>query len=105
MEVANALLGGGYSARLNEEVRVKRGLSYGAFSNVDERRGTGLFIAVAQTKNVSAAEVAGLVDAEVSKLGSAPPSPQPSWTPARQGFHYRGARPFRAAKRSAWPPC
>ena len=28
--VANAVLGGGYSARLNEEIRIKRGLSYGA---------------------------------------------------------------------------
>src|SRR5438874_1497149 len=30
--VANSVLGGGYSARLNEEIRVKRGLSYGASS-------------------------------------------------------------------------
>ncbi|HEV7383940.1 MAG TPA: insulinase family protein, partial [Phenylobacterium sp.] len=32
--VANTLLGGGYSSRLNLEIRVKRGLSYGASSNL-----------------------------------------------------------------------
>jgi zinc protease len=72
VEVINAVLGGGYSARLNEEVRVKRGLSYGAGSSVDERRGVGLFYASAQTKNPSAAEVAGLVDDLVKKLGDDP---------------------------------
>jgi zinc protease len=71
----NAVLGGGYSARLNEEVRVKRGLSYGAGSRIDARRGVGLFTASAQTKNASAAEVAGLVLDEVKKLGAAPTPP------------------------------
>ena len=75
VEVINAVLGGGYSARLNEEVRVKRGLSYGASSGIDERRGTGLFYAAAQTKNVSAAEVAGIVDGLVAGLGADPISP------------------------------
>ena len=31
--VANTVLGGGYSARLNYEIRIKRGLSYGAGSS------------------------------------------------------------------------
>lgn len=75
VEVINAVLGGGYSARLNEEVRVKRGLSYGASSNVDQRVGAGLFYAAAQTKNVSAAEVAGIVDDLVTKLGTDPITP------------------------------
>ena len=30
--VLNSLLGGGYSSRLNQEIRIKRGLSYGAGS-------------------------------------------------------------------------
>ena len=71
----NAVLGGGYSARLNEEVRIKRGLSYGASSRVDARASVGLFTATAQTKNASAAEVAGLVLDEVKKLGAAPIPP------------------------------
>ena len=68
----NAVLGGGYSARLNEEVRIKRGLSYGAGSRIDARNGVGLFTATAQTKNVSAAEVASLVLDEAKKLGAEP---------------------------------
>jgi len=28
--VINSVLDGGYSARLNQEIRIKRGLSYGA---------------------------------------------------------------------------
>ena len=84
VEVINAVLGGGYSARLNEEVRVKRGLSYGASSGIDERRGTGLFYAAAQTKNVSAAEVAGIVDDLVSRSWAPTPSPPPSSRPARR---------------------
>src|SRR5205085_9220803 len=31
--VTNSILGGGYSSRLNEEIRIKRGLSYGAGSS------------------------------------------------------------------------
>ena len=37
------MLGGGYSARLNEEVRVKRGLSYGAGSSLTPHRTLGAF--------------------------------------------------------------
>jgi zinc protease len=71
----NAVLGGGYSARLNEEVRIKRGLSYGAFSEIEARNGIGLFSAEAQTKNAAAAEVAALVLDTAKSLGAAPIPP------------------------------
>jgi zinc protease len=71
-EVANGVLGGGYSSRLNEEIRVKRGLTYGAGSMLDARRLTGEFVASAQTKNQSAAEVASLMVAELTKLAERP---------------------------------
>jgi zinc protease len=71
-QVANAVLGGGYSARLNEEIRIKRGLSYGAQSQFDFRRDIGPFMADAQTKNESAAEVAGIIVDEMNRLASAP---------------------------------
>jgi zinc protease len=67
--VANAVLNG-YSGRLNWEIRVKRGLSYGAGSNLDMRRSAGSFMASAQTKNQSGAEVASLTLAEISKLAT-----------------------------------
>ena len=67
--VSNSILNG-YSGRLNWEIRVKRGLSYGAGSALDTRRWAGAFVASAQTKNESGAEVASLTLAEISKLGS-----------------------------------
>ena len=75
VKVANGVLGGGYSARLNEEVRVKRGLSYGANSELEARRDIGVFEAQAQTKNEAADEVAGLLMNEVRRLGVEPVSP------------------------------
>jgi zinc protease len=66
--VLNSVLGGGYSSRLNQEIRIKRGLSYGAGSGFAWRSGTSNFGTRTQTKNESAAEVAELVLAEVKKL-------------------------------------
>ncbi len=70
--VASAVLGGGYSARLNAEIRVKRGLTYGASSDLGARRLGGAFIAVAQTKNSAGPEVAVLMRAELDRLGAEP---------------------------------
>ena len=70
--VANTVLGGGYSARLNLEIRVKRGLSYGASSRLSANRTTGMFRAVAQTKNESATEVLDLINQQMASLGSEP---------------------------------
>ena len=69
--VANSVLSG-YSGRLNQEIRIKRGLSYGAGSSLDTRRNVGPFTASAQTKNQSAAQVAELLLGEVGKLATAP---------------------------------
>ncbi|HEV2799173.1 MAG TPA: pitrilysin family protein [Pyrinomonadaceae bacterium] len=67
--VANSVLSG-YSGRLNQEIRIKRGLSYGARSALETRRDTGPFTAEAQTKNESGAVVAGLLLGELSRLAS-----------------------------------
>jgi zinc protease len=69
-KVANALLGGGYSSRLNQEVRVKRGLSYGASSGLSTWRHGGLFVAGAQTKNESAVEVVKVIQGEIQRLST-----------------------------------
>lgn len=69
--VANAVMGGGYSSRLNQEIRIKRGLSYGAGSAFEFRRMAGPFTASAQTKNESAAEVATIMLDELAKMTSA----------------------------------
>ncbi len=65
----NSLLGGGYSSRLNQEIRIKRGLSYGAGSSFAWRPYRTNFGARAQTKDESAAEVAELILAEIKRLG------------------------------------
>jgi len=69
--VANQVLTG-YSGRLNQEIRIKRGLSYGASSRLDARREAGPFIAASQTKNASGAEVASLLIAELGRLSNEP---------------------------------
>ena len=73
--VANTVLGGGYSARLNQEIRVKRGLAYGAGSGLSARRVVGGFSASTQTKNESAAEVIGLIRGEMSGMATVPATP------------------------------
>jgi zinc protease len=74
--VATTVLGGGYSARLNQEIRIKRGLSYGARASLSTARTTGSFRAAAQTKNESAVEVLDLINAELAKLAAAPAGPE-----------------------------
>ncbi|MCD9187287.1 MAG: insulinase family protein [Pyrinomonadaceae bacterium] len=66
--VMNSVLGGGYSSRLNQEIRIKRGLSYGAGSSINWRANSHNFRASAQTKDVSAAEVAELIVKEIERL-------------------------------------
>ncbi|MDO8295183.1 MAG: pitrilysin family protein [Caulobacter sp.] len=73
--VANTVLGGGYSARLNQEIRVKRGLAYGAGSSLSARRIVGGFAASTQTKNESTAEVVTLIRGELSRMATTPATP------------------------------
>ena len=68
--VMNSVLGGGYSSRLNQEIRIKRGLSYGAGSSVAWRAGDANFSTSTQTKTESAAEVAELVLKEIDRLAT-----------------------------------
>ncbi|HNU08170.1 MAG TPA: pitrilysin family protein [Pyrinomonadaceae bacterium] len=66
--VMNSVLGGGYSSRLNQEIRIKRGLSYGAGSSFAWRLSSVNFITRTQTKDESAAEVAELVMNEINRI-------------------------------------
>ena len=69
--VANNVLGGGYSARLNAEIRIRRGLSYGARSTMTSGMAPGPIIAVAQTRNDAAVQVYELMRAEIARIGAA----------------------------------
>lgn len=68
--LGNAVMGGGYSARLNREIRIERGLSYGAGSSFSARADEGVVIASAQTRNDAAVEVAGLILAAFGRLSA-----------------------------------
>ncbi len=70
--VANNVLGGGYSARLNAEIRIKRGLSYGAGASLPARTGTAPIVASAQTRNDAVPQVVDLMTAELERLGAEP---------------------------------
>ena len=68
--VANNVLGGGYSARLNTEIRIRRGLSYGANSSLSARMAPGPIVASAQTRNDAAVQVYQLMSAEIARIGT-----------------------------------
>jgi len=67
--VANNVLGGGYSARLNTEIRIRRGLSYGAGSSLQARMAPGPIVASAQTRNDAAVQVYELMRTEIERIG------------------------------------
>ncbi|KQN29250.1 M16 family metallopeptidase [Sphingomonas sp. Leaf38] len=71
LAVANTVLGGGFSSRLNQEIRIKRGLAYGAGSGLDVGKTQGTIAAKTQTKNPTAADVVTLIVAEMARMGSA----------------------------------
>jgi zinc protease len=76
LAVANAVMGSGQNGRLFQEIRAKRGLSYGAYSSLAARAEGGALVASTQTKNESAAEVVGLVLAEFDRLAAEPVTEQ-----------------------------
>lgn len=66
--VGNGVMGGGFSARLSQEIRIKRGLSYGAYSSLSAREDEGMLSASAQTRNDAVPQVAELILAEIARL-------------------------------------
>ncbi|GGA47085.1 M16 family metallopeptidase [Sphingomonas psychrolutea] len=70
--VANTILGGGFSSRLNQEIRIKRGLAYGAGSSVQAGRLPGAISGRTSTKNPSAPETVSIILAEMKRLGAEP---------------------------------
>ncbi len=74
LTLGNTLLGGSYTSRLNQEIRINRGLSYGARSGVGAMAQSGLFSASTQTKNETADEVVELLLAEIGKMAATAPA-------------------------------
>jgi len=70
--LANSVLGVGSNGRLFEEVRTKRGLSYGAYSAFPSRADDAVLAATAQTQNATADEVVQVILEQFGALGSQP---------------------------------
>lgn len=68
LSVLNAVLGGGMSSRLFQEVREKRGLAYSVYSFASGYSDAGIFGTYAACSPKNAAHVAELMLAEVKKL-------------------------------------
>jgi zinc protease len=72
--VATAVLGmGQFDSRLTREIRVKRGLTYGASSGFARNQSAGEFTISTFTKNASTGEVVKIALDEVKKLRDTPP--------------------------------
>lgn len=56
LRVVNTLFGGRFTSMINSELRIKTGLTYGAFSFFDERRVPGPFVISSYTKNATTTE-------------------------------------------------
>ena len=66
------MLGVGSNGRLFEEVRTRRGLSYGAYSSFPSRADEAILAATAQTQNSTADEVVQVMLDQFAALGANP---------------------------------
>jgi zinc protease len=67
--IVNHILGGGsFTSRLYDEVREKRGLAYGVYSNLMTLRHTALFMISTQTQAPSTKEALDLIEAQTQKM-------------------------------------
>jgi zinc protease len=74
--VTNRIFGGGYNSRLNTEVRIKKGLTYGANSSFDSNRFAGSFVADTFTRTDTTAEATKLVVDLISQMSSGDVKPE-----------------------------
>jgi zinc protease len=74
--VMNRIFGGGYNSRLNTEVRVKKGLTYSAYSSFNPHRSTGSFAVGTYTRTEATVEAAKLVVDLIAKMSTGDVTPQ-----------------------------
>jgi zinc protease len=68
--VSNRIFGGGYNSRLNTEVRIHKGLTYGANSSFASHRYAGAFVADTFTRTEATVEATKLVVDLIEKMGT-----------------------------------
>ncbi|MFY9527427.1 MAG: pitrilysin family protein [Candidatus Acidiferrales bacterium] len=73
--VTNRIFGGGFNSRLNTEVRVNKGLTYGAFSNFSSLKYAGSFLAGTFTRTEATVEATKLVVDLVAKMSTGDVTP------------------------------
>jgi predicted Zn-dependent peptidase len=68
IRVMNFILGGDFSSRLNQSIRDRQGLAYGAHSAFTVNKHAGIFMATANTKTASTKAVLDSIFAEIQRL-------------------------------------
>jgi predicted Zn-dependent peptidase len=68
LAVANQLIGGGWSSRLFQEIREKRGMSYSVFSSMGSYVDAGTFSIYAGTSSDRLGELCDVVEVELADL-------------------------------------
>ena len=66
--VMNHILGGGFTSRLKEEVREKRGLAYGVYSYLSPYDHAALYLGGVATENARIAETLEIIRAEFARM-------------------------------------
>lgn len=74
--VMNRIFGGGYNSRLNTEVRINKGLTYGANSSFQPHRYSGAFVVDTFTRTEATVEAAKLVVDLISKMSTGEVTPK-----------------------------
>lgn len=76
VEVMNRIFGGGYNSLLNTEVRVKKGLTYGAYSQFSPHRYAGAFLVGTFTRTEATVEATKLVVDLLSQMANGEGTPE-----------------------------
>jgi zinc protease len=72
--INHILGGGGFSAKLMEEVREKRGLAYSVYSYVQPDKNTSILVGSVATKNASMSESLDIIRNEMKKMAENGPT-------------------------------
>lgn len=75
-KVLSDVFGGGFNSRLNDTIRVKKGLTYGAGGGFSADRFAGTFIVSTFSKNSTVAETVRTILSEIERLKKEAPSEQ-----------------------------
>lgn len=73
LDLLNGVLGGGFTARLNMNLREEKGWTYGAGSSVSEARGPQVFVVSTSIQTDRTAQALAEIDRELREIGGSRP--------------------------------